>query len=120
MQLRRISPACRDQMECNRQTFPAMPLAVASLARRGRGLTLMEILLVLAILVVLASMAFAAIFHRQRQAQAMTTHTRLQWLAAAARLYAADHGGRPPKGDARQAIAKLMRSPAPAGCHGRI
>lgn len=60
-------------------------------ARARAGLTLLEVLLVLAILTVLAAMVVPSFLGRQKQANIDATRLSLQGLEHALRLYAIDH-----------------------------
>lgn len=72
------------------------------LNRRSRqsGFTLMEVLLVLAILGVIMSMVLPRLLGRQQHANADATRLSVRGVEQALKLYALDHGGNfPPSGD---------------------
>jgi general secretion pathway protein G len=72
------------------------------------GFTLLEVLLVLAILGVLAAMVVPALLGRQREAMIKATKTSVAGLESALRLYAVNHDGEYPEGSSDQIIGVLI------------
>ena len=67
---------------------------------RRSGFTLMEVLLVLAILGVIMSMVVPRVLGRQQHANADATRLSIRGVEQSLKLYALDHGGTfPPSGD---------------------
>ncbi len=67
-------------------------------ASRG-GFTLLEILLVVAIIGIIAAMVAPALLGRQQQAMIDTTRASIKGLEQALKLYAINHDGNYPEGD---------------------
>ena len=77
--------------------------------RRGRGFTLIEVLLVLAIMGAIMSMVVPRLLGRQRHANVDATRISIRGVEQALKLYALDHGGEyPSTGDGLQ---RLVQSP---------
>jgi len=74
---------------------------------RRVGFTLLEVLLVLAILGVIAAMVVPQLLGRQKKAMIDTTRNSISALEQAAKLYAIDHDGEYPQGG-QDAIALLL------------
>ncbi len=62
-----------------------------------RGFTLMEVLLVLAILLVIMGLVVPRLTDRQREAKVEATKVSIEGLSQAIKLYALDHDGEPPR-----------------------
>jgi general secretion pathway protein G len=77
-------------------------------ARRG-GFTLLEVLLVLAILGVIAAIVVPNLLGSQQKANIDQTRININNLENALRMYAIDHGGAWPSGGSEQMIAALMQ-----------
>jgi len=77
--------------------------------RRRSGFTLMEVLLVLAILGVIAAMVVPGLMGRQRQANIDATKLSIKGLEGALKLYAVDHGDEFPT--SAQGLDILLQSP---------
>lgn len=80
-------------------------------SRRRRGFTLMEVLLVLAILVILGSLVGVSIFQMQKNANVRATKTQIGMLEKALTAYQVDMGSYP---SSQQGLDALMAVPADA------
>ena len=80
-------------------------------ARRG-GFTLLEVLLVLAILGVIAAIVVPSLLGRQQEAMVRTTKSSIAGLETALQAYAIDHNGRPPQGSAQE-VNQMLMAPEP-------
>lgn len=78
--------------------------------RRRRGFTLIEVLLVLAILGVIMTMVVPKILGRQQHANADATRVSMGGLTQALKLYSLDHAGGFPPGNAGWDL--LLKPPA--------
>ncbi len=76
-------------------------------ARRG-GFTLLEVLLVLAILGVIAAMVVPQLLGRQQKAMVDTTRSSISGLEQALKIYAVDHDGEFPQGN-QSALPTLLQ-----------
>lgn len=76
--------------------------------RRRVGFTLLEVLLVLAILGVIAVMVVPQLIGRQQKANIDVTHSSIKGLESALKLYAVDHDGEYPQGD-QEVLEQLMQ-----------
>lgn len=65
---------------------------------RRQAMTLIEVLLVVAIMLVLASMVVPQLVNRQEQANADATKLSIEGVAQALKIYALDHDGQYPDG----------------------
>ncbi|QDT37944.1 type II secretion system major pseudopilin GspG [Stratiformator vulcanicus] len=74
---------------------------------RRAGFTLLEVLLVLAILGVIAAMVVPQLLGRQKKAMIDTTKNSISAMEQAAKLYAIDHDGEYPQGG-QDAVALLL------------
>ena len=74
---------------------------------RRRGFTLLEVLLVLAILGVIAAMVVPQLLGRQKKAMVDTTKSSIAGLEQALKMYAIDHEGEYPQGS-QDALAVLL------------
>ncbi|WP_237226006.1 type II secretion system major pseudopilin GspG [Rubinisphaera sp. JC750] len=72
------------------------------------GFTLLEVLLVLAILGVIAAMVVPQLLGRQQKAMVDTTRTSITNLEQALKMYAIDHDGQYPEGS-QEALNTLMQ-----------
>jgi len=72
------------------------------------GFTLLEVLLVLAILGVLAAMVMPNLLSHQRKAKINTTRITIAGVEGALRLYAAEHEGEYPKGSEDDVFNRLL------------
>jgi general secretion pathway protein G len=72
------------------------------------GFTLLELLIVLAILGVLAAMVVPALLGRQKRANIQAAQASISGLEKAMKMYAADHGGEPPEGD-QSVVTQLLQ-----------
>ncbi len=79
-------------------------------ARRRRGFTLLEVLLVLAILGVIAAMVVPNLLGRQQEANIKVTKLNIKNFEDAVKLYAVDHDGQYPEGDTETVVALLMNT----------
>jgi general secretion pathway protein G len=70
----------------------------STVSRSRRGFTLVEVLLVLAILGVIMSLVVPRVMGRQEHALADATKLSINGVEQALRMYALDHGGRYPSG----------------------
>ncbi len=77
------------------------------IARRA-GFTLLEVLLVLAILGVIAAMVVPNLLGRQQEAYVKATRTSISGLEGAVKLYASEHDGQFPEGNAETVFQHLM------------
>ena len=84
-------------------------------ARRRSGFTLVEVLLVLAILGVIAALVVPNLLGRQEGANVNATKGAITTFESAITSYAIDHNGQPPKGSAEAANAALMNPESPDG-----
>lgn len=85
--------------------------------RRGRGFTLIEVLLVMAILGVIAGMVVPRLLGRQTHANADATRLTIKGLEQAVKLYALDHHGEFPT--TAQGIDALLTAPSGASVNWR-
>lgn len=76
--------------------------------RLHRGFTLIEVLLVLAILGVIAAMVVPQLVGRQKEAMVKTAQLKIKTLEKQAELYAVDHDGEYPPGPADSAYQLMM------------
>lgn len=74
------------------------------------GFTLLEVLLVLAILSVLAAIVMPNLIGRQRKAKIQTTRITIAGVEGALRMYAAEHEGEYPEGRAEEVFGLLMNA----------
>jgi len=88
-----------------RQT--SRPLKISRIARRS-GFTLLEVLLVLAILGVIAAMVVPNLLGRQEVAYQKATRMNIAGLEQAAKQYAAEHDGLFPEGNGETVFQHLM------------
>lgn len=79
-------------------------------ARRG-GFTLLEVLLVLAILGVIAAMVVPNLLGRQRKAMVDQTKSSIHGLETALQSYAIDHDGEMPSGGQEEMVQALLTQP---------
>ena len=84
-------------------------MKTSRLPNRRRGFTLMEILLVLAILGVVMAMVMPRLMGRQQHANADATRISIAGLTQALKLYALDHSGEYPK--STEGMDVLMKNP---------
>ena len=77
------------------------------IARRS-GFTLLEVLLVLAILGVIAAMVVPNLLGRQQEAYVKATRTSITGLEGAVKLYASEHDGQYPEGNGETVFQHLM------------
>jgi general secretion pathway protein G len=77
-------------------------------ARRG-GFTLLEVLLVLAILGVIAAIVVPNLLGRQQKANVDATRSSINSLENGLRMYAIDHDGTFPEGGSEQMLEALLR-----------
>ena len=75
---------------------------------RHSGFTLLEVLLVLAILGVIAAMVVPNLLGRQQEAYVKATRTSISGLEGAVKLYASEHDGQFPEGNAETVFQQLM------------
>lgn len=80
-------------------------------SRRRRGFTLMEVLLVLAILVILGSLVGVSIFQMQKNANVRAAKTQIGMIEKALTAYQVDMGSYP---SSQQGLDALMAVPADA------
>jgi general secretion pathway protein G len=76
--------------------------------REQSGFTLVEVLLVVAILGVLAAMVVPQLLGRQQEAMVKATKTSLHGLEQALKLYAIDHDGNFPTGTSEEVMLLLL------------
>ena len=76
-------------------------------SQRG-AFTLLEVLLVLAILGVIAAMVVPNLLGRQQEANIKVTRLNIKNFEDAVKLYAVDHDGQYPEGDAETVVSLLM------------
>lgn len=83
--------------------------------RRSRrcGLTLLEVLLVIAILGAIAAMVVPQLLGRQQEAMIKVTKSSIKGMEDAAKLYAVDHDGEYPRGNG-DAVYPIMLDPKDA------
>jgi general secretion pathway protein G len=86
--------------------LPARSLRLSRRARRA-GFTLLEVLLVLAILGVIAAMVVPQLLGRQQKASVDATRASIHGLEQALKLYAVDHDGEFPQGS-QEDLSVLM------------
>lgn len=84
----------------------------SSRRRRRRGFTLMEVLLVLAILVVLGSLVGVSIFAMQRSSNVKLAQTQIGMLENSIKAYQIDIGTLPPSLEALVAVPAELKNPA--------
>ena len=77
--------------------------------RRPSGFTLVEVLLVLAILGVIAALVVPNLLGRQESANVNATKMAISSMESAVKTYAIDHNGQPPRGSADEANQALMQ-----------
>lgn len=87
-----------------------------STRRHHGGFTLLELLIVLAILGVIAAMVAPSLLGTQQKAMIRTTGLEINTIESAAKLYAADHDGEFPEGG--DDVIKMLVNP-PAGRDGK-
>lgn len=78
-----------------------------SVRRRG-GFTLLEVLLVLAILGVIAAMVVPQLLGRQQEAMVKASRNSIKGFEDAVKLYAVDHDGIYPEGSSEEIIPLLL------------
>lgn len=78
--------------------------------RKKTGFTLVEVLLVLAILGVITSMVVPRLVGRQKQANVDATALSIKGIEQSLKLYALDHGGEYPA--TQDGLAALMQAPS--------
>ena len=84
---------------------------VAAKKRSNSGLSLLEVLLVLAILGLLAAIVVPHLIGRQRQGLIRATRISIVGLEGALRMYATEHEGEFPDGRREEVFQKLMQPP---------
>ncbi len=77
-------------------------------SRNRAAFTLLEVLLVLAILGVLAAMVVPALLGRQKAAMIKTTKASIEGLEGALKIYAVDNDGEYPEGTGEQVFGLLL------------
>ena len=82
---------------------------------RVRGFTLLEVLLVLAIMGAIAAMVVPQLLGRQQDAMIKVTRSSIKGLESAAQLYAVEHGGVYPHGTGTEVFQMLIRPMDAAG-----
>lgn len=82
--------------------------AVRRRAARRRGFTLLEVLIVVAIIGVIAAMVVPRLIGQQRQAQIDITKAALKQAESAINLYAKDHFGNYPKASGNEQIWDML------------
>ncbi|MBA3312664.1 MAG: type II secretion system major pseudopilin GspG [Planctomycetota bacterium] len=85
-----------------------MKSAMKRQVRRG-GFTLLEVLLVLAILGVIAAIVVPSLLGRQQEAMVRTTRSSIAGLETAMQAYAIDHNGMYPEGGLEHMQTALMQ-----------
>ena len=80
---------------------------IRSARARRAGFTLLEVLLVLAILGVLAAMVVPALMGRQQSAMIRATQSSISGLESALKMYALEHDGQYPEGG-QEALTQLL------------
>jgi len=78
-------------------------------ARPRRGFTLLEVLLVLAILGLIAVMVVPQLLGRQQDAMDKITETSIKGLESVMNMYAIDHAGKFPEGSAQEVYRTLLQ-----------
>ncbi|MFH5802557.1 type II secretion system protein GspG [Alienimonas sp. DA493] len=81
-------------------------------ARRRAGFTLVEVLLVLAILGVIAALVVPNLLGSQQKANISATRVAISNYQSAIEQYAIDHNGRPPQGSAQE-VNQMLMAPEP-------
>lgn len=87
----------------------AMSMVSTRNTRRRSGFTLMEVLLVLAILGVIMTMVVPKVLGRQQHANADATRVSIGGLSQALKLYSLDHSGQFPA--SADGLSTLLRAP---------
>lgn len=80
-------------------------------AARRRGFTLLEVLIVVAIIGVIAAMVVPRLIGQQRQALVDTTKAQIKQAESAVNLYAKDHFGNYPKASGNEELWELLTKP---------
>ena len=75
---------------------------------RRAGFTLLEVLLVLAIIIVMLAMVAPSLLGRQQKANEDLTRVGIKNLEDAIKMYAVDHDGQYPKGTTEEVLQLLM------------
>ncbi len=88
---------------------PVHPVSMQPIAMREAGLTLIEILVVLAIIAVMAYLIVPNVIGRPDQARVTVAQTDLRTISAALKMYRLDNGDYPTSG---QGLAALVERPA--------
>ncbi|MEM9703264.1 MAG: type II secretion system major pseudopilin GspG [Planctomycetota bacterium] len=83
-----------------------------SFAVRRRGFTLVEVLLVLAILGVIAALVVPNLLGNQEKANINATKVKISSFQGTIEQYAIDHNGRPPQGSQNE-VNQMLMSPDP-------
>lgn len=89
--------------------IPIRPISIRPVAIREAGLTLIEILVVLAIIAVMAYLIVPNVIGRPDQARVTVAQTDLRTISAALKMYRLDNGDYPTSG---QGLAALVERPA--------
>lgn len=77
--------------------------------KKRTGFTLLEVLLVLAIIGVIAAFAVPQLLGQQRQSMVKATRIHIQQFESNCQNYAVDHDGRYFQGDSESVVAQLMQ-----------